>query len=976
MKKSLFIKLLFLLVLFYFPSSLLHAQFDTLRVMYYNTLNYPDAGDPDRQDEFRTINQYVQADVILINELTSYDGAVTLLNDALNVYGITHYQKANYTNGPDTDNMLFYNSDKLALYSQWYIPTALRHINEYVLYYKSENIALGGDTIFFYFYSAHLKAYPEDSLQRLSEVNSFLARLDNIPNAENIFFGGDLNLYTHDEPAYQALINDGVYILNDPLPAGNWHTEFYKDYHTQSTRTVSFGGGSTGGLDDRFDFILFSDDVIDGTNRVEYIENSCEAFGNDGNHYNDSLTRPPLNPYIPDSVTYALYYMSDHLPVICDLKVEATVDTTISDIVITEIMYNPPEDYTDSLEFIELYNNSSEAENIGGYHFFEGVEDFIFPSYVLNPGEFVVVGVNSQALQNTFGISSFQWNSGGLNNDGELILLKDNSGNTVDSVFYDDASPWPTGPDGGGPSLVLCNPNADNSLGTNWMASANFITINGNSDSIYATPGFTECDYPPVAIFTADHTEIYTGESISFTDLSTGNPTSWSWTFEGGTPSSSTIQNPVIVYNSAGLFDVTLIATNSGGSNTAFYSDYIEVIDDSPTLVIAEIMQNPGYPVLDDDGEWFEIFNPTNSDINMNGWTIKDDGSDSHTISSSVIVPAKGFVVLGRNSNQSVNGGYSCNYQYSNFLLGNGADEIVILAPDDSEIDRVAYDGGTNWPDPNGSSMIFTGTAVDENNHYSNWSTASIREQTFSGTTGDNGSPGTNGTGQNLIEEGFELNLKVYLEGPFNITDMNTDINSILPLSQPYNNPPWNYPGTESVTSIPNSNIVDWILIELRDATDILNATGATMIAQKAAFLLNDGSVVEMDGNSNLQFSISITQQLFIVVCHRNHISIISENGLTEISGIYSYDFSSGESQVHGGTLGHKEIITGQWGMIAGDSDGLGSVNIDDKVINWEINAGTYGYNSSDLNLDTEVDNKDKDDFWVPNMGEGTQVPE
>ena len=62
--------------------------------------------------------------------------------------------------------------------------------------------------------------------------------------------------------------------------------------------------------------------------------------------------------------------------------------------------------------------------------------------------------------------------------------------------------------------------------------------------------------------------------------------------------------------------------------------------------------------------------------------------------------------------------------------------------------------------------------------------------------------------------------------------------------------------------------------------------------------------------------------------------------------------------------------------MIAGDSDGLGSVNIDDKVINWEINAGTYGYNSSDLNLDTEVDNKDKDDFWVPNMGEGTQVPE
>jgi len=139
MKKSSFNRLLFLIIFFYTPFSTTYAQTDALRVMYYNTLNYPDAGDPNREDEFRKINQYVQADIILINELRSYTGAVTLLNDALNVYGTSYYQKANYTNGPDTDNMLFYNSDKLALYSQWYIPTALRHINEYVLYYKSDD---------------------------------------------------------------------------------------------------------------------------------------------------------------------------------------------------------------------------------------------------------------------------------------------------------------------------------------------------------------------------------------------------------------------------------------------------------------------------------------------------------------------------------------------------------------------------------------------------------------------------------------------------------------------------------------------------------------------------------------------------------------------------------------------------------------------------------------------------------------------
>jgi len=129
-------QILILMISFLIYSGTGFAQSDTLRVMYYNTLNYPDGGDPNREDYFRTTNLYVQADIILVNELTSATGATTLLNDALNVYGISHYQKAAFSNGPDTDNMLFYNSDKLVLHSQWYIPTVLRHINEYVLYYN------------------------------------------------------------------------------------------------------------------------------------------------------------------------------------------------------------------------------------------------------------------------------------------------------------------------------------------------------------------------------------------------------------------------------------------------------------------------------------------------------------------------------------------------------------------------------------------------------------------------------------------------------------------------------------------------------------------------------------------------------------------------------------------------------------------------------------------------------------------------
>jgi carboxyl-terminal processing protease len=82
---------------------------------------------------------------------------------------------------------------------------------------------------------------------------------------------------------------------------------------------------------------------------------------------------------------------------------------------------------------------------------------------------------------------------------------------------------------------------------------------------------------PPVADFTGSPTTLPMGNSVQFTDKSTNNPTSWSWTFEGGTPSTSTSQNPLISYSTPGIFDVTLVATNSAGSGTKFIPNYITV---------------------------------------------------------------------------------------------------------------------------------------------------------------------------------------------------------------------------------------------------------------------------------------------------------------------------------------------------------------------------------------------------------------
>ena len=82
---------------------------------------------------------------------------------------------------------------------------------------------------------------------------------------------------------------------------------------------------------------------------------------------------------------------------------------------------------------------------------------------------------------------------------------------------------------------------------------------------------------PPVADFTASATSICVGQSVTFTDTSTNIPGAWTWTLPGATPNSSTVQNPTVVYNTAGTYAVTLQAFNYNGSDTKTVTGYITV---------------------------------------------------------------------------------------------------------------------------------------------------------------------------------------------------------------------------------------------------------------------------------------------------------------------------------------------------------------------------------------------------------------
>jgi len=248
----------------------------------------------------------------------------------------------------------------------------------------------------------------------------------------------------------------------------------------------------------------------------------------------------------------------------------------VASLVLTEIMYNPPESGDDSLEFVEIYNNSLDTVELEGFYFSEGF-DFTFPDVEILPDTFLLVAKDSLAMLHTFNVAAYQWTSGGLSNGGEDIELKDAYNNVLDYVDYDDSPPWDTVPDGNGPSLTLCNPDSDNELPENWTHSINFAAVNAAGDTIWATPGF-ECQIQLFAAFEADTTLVVPGDSVMFTDLTTGDPTSWSWTFEEGTPETYDGETPpYIVYDSAGRWDVTLVVSDGINTDSITYEEYIWV---------------------------------------------------------------------------------------------------------------------------------------------------------------------------------------------------------------------------------------------------------------------------------------------------------------------------------------------------------------------------------------------------------------
>jgi hypothetical protein len=155
-------------------------------------------------------------------------------------------------------------------------------------------------------------------------------------------------------------------------------------------------------------------------------------------------------------------------------------------IVISEIHYNPSADLQgddDLYEFVELVNAGEHRVDISGYRFTNGIV-FTFPQGTsMDGGEHLIVAKTAEAYADN-GYRVFPFTSGSLENAGEELCFCTDQGMVVDSVCYDDHAPWPTQPDGEGPSLELKNPSLDNHAASAWRASEQTGGTPGRGNSL------------------------------------------------------------------------------------------------------------------------------------------------------------------------------------------------------------------------------------------------------------------------------------------------------------------------------------------------------------------------------------------------------------------------------------------------------------------------------------------------------------
>jgi len=331
-------KKLFLFILGWLPLSSF-AQ-DSLNVMFYNLYRFPVNSPANREYLLQHIISYAQPDLLMACEIVNEDGADRILRTAFqnlpDSFARPEFVYSASAAGDPLQQTVFYNTRKLLLTAQETLLTDVRDINHYTFILNQSGS--GTDSVFLDAFVAHLKSSDGTVNQnkRLAMADTFIKALEKVPPDHHVLFAGDFNFYNSSEPAYREILDSTHAItMTDPLNApGNWHDNaVYAAIHTQATRKTldGFGlGGASGGLDDRFDFILISANCY-ADNELQYTEHSYKAFGNNGNCFNRGINNDSCAGIYPLTLRQILFQMSDHTPVILQLRTGKSFPAAIPD---------------------------------------------------------------------------------------------------------------------------------------------------------------------------------------------------------------------------------------------------------------------------------------------------------------------------------------------------------------------------------------------------------------------------------------------------------------------------------------------------------------------------------------------------------------------------------------------------------------------------------------------------------------------
>ncbi len=300
---------------------------ETIKTMFYNLLEFPSAFPPNREEILRDILNEYDPDIFMICELESEAGANRILNTALNDEG-DNYQMApfepSHSGDADHQQLVFFRKGMFSLEAWDVLPTSVRDINQYTL--KLNTADQQADPVIVELFVTHLKSSTgtANQLLRLEMVQTFTNKLESLDPNSFVLFAGDFNFYTASEPAYQEILDPtNAIVMVDPIDRpGSWNNNInFQDIHSQSTRISSgpFGAGAGGGLDDRFDFIMMSENMQNHP-KLNYVANSYKSFGNNGNCFDNSINSPDCSGDFSQSLRENLYNMSDHLPIVMQLE--------------------------------------------------------------------------------------------------------------------------------------------------------------------------------------------------------------------------------------------------------------------------------------------------------------------------------------------------------------------------------------------------------------------------------------------------------------------------------------------------------------------------------------------------------------------------------------------------------------------------------------------------------------------------------